>query len=120
MSEVSGAVKQFTISINQQFPGGTLFLLLMDQEFKTFLMEMLNKMLEENSPSCRKHAARIVGRNQLEGGEPFWIFSEAVQIAGSGTLIKNDDESPFLWLQRLVNGSNILLQESLRCAIHSS
>ena len=91
--------------------------LLTNQEFKKFLMEMSNEMLEENSPSCQKHAARIIGRNQLEGGEPFWIFSEGVQISGSGTLIKNDDESPFLWLQRLVNGSNILLQESLRCAV---
>ena len=57
MLEVSGAVKQFTISINQQFPGGTLFLLLTDQEFKKFLMEMSSEMLEENSPSCQKHAA---------------------------------------------------------------
>ena len=111
MSEVSGAVKQFTISINQQFPGGTLFLLLSDQDFKKYLMEMSSKMLEDNSPSCRKHAARIIGRNQIEGGEPFWVFSETVQISGSGILIENDDESPFLWLQRLINGSNVLLQE---------
>ena len=116
MSEVSGAVKQFTISINQQFPDGTLFLLLSDQDLKKFLMEMSSKMLEDNSPSCRKHTDRIIGRNQI-GGEPFWVFSETVQISGSGILIENDDESPFLWLQHLINGSNVLLQESLKCAV---
>lgn len=45
MTEVSSTVKHFTISINQQFPGGTLFLLLSDQEFKKFLMEISSKML---------------------------------------------------------------------------
>ena len=108
-------MKQFTISINQQFPGGTLFLLLSHQHFKIFLMEMSSKMLEDNSPSCRKHAARIIGRNQI-GGEPFWVFSETDQISGSGILIENDDESPFLWLQHLINKSNVL-QESLKCAV---
>ena len=64
MTEVSSTVKNFTISINQQFAGGTLFLLLSDQEFKKFLMETSSKMLEENSPGCQKHAARIIGKNQ--------------------------------------------------------
>ena len=32
-------------------------------------------------------------------------------------LVEADDESPFLWLQRLVNGTNVLLQESLKCTI---
>ena len=63
MTEVSSTVKHFTISINHQFLGGTLFLLLSDQEFKKFLMEISSKMLEENSPGCQKHAARIVGKN---------------------------------------------------------
>ena len=117
MTEVSSTVKNFTISINQQFPGGTLFLLLTDLEFKKFLMEISSKMLEENSPTCRKHAVRIVGRNQLEGDEPFWIFSDTAQISNDGTLVETTDESPFLWLQRLVSGTNILLQESLKCTI---
>ena len=66
MTEVFSSVKHFTISINQQFPGGTLFLLLSDQEFKKFLIRISSKKLEENSPGCPKHAARIVGKNQLE------------------------------------------------------
>ena len=44
MSEVSSTVKQFTVSVNQQFPGGTLFLLLSDHEFKKLLMDMSSTM----------------------------------------------------------------------------
>lgn len=80
-------------------------------------METSSKMLEENASSCQKHAARIVGKYQLEGDKPFWVFSDTVQVAANGLLIESDDESPFLWLQRLVNGTNILLQESLKCSI---
>ena len=116
MTEVSSTVKQFTMSINQQFPGGTLFLLLSDQEFKKFLMDESSKMLEENTPGCQKHAARIVGKNQLEGDEPFWVFPDTVQVSSNGVLVE-DAESPYLWLQRLVHGTNILLQESLKCSI---
>ena len=47
MSEVSSNVKQFTISVNQQFPGGTLFLLLSDHEFKKLLMDMSSKCLNQ-------------------------------------------------------------------------
>ena len=32
-------------------------------------------------------------------------------------LVGNEDELPFLWLQHLVHGTNILLQESLKCTI---
>ena len=101
----------------QQFPGGTLFLLLSDQEFKKVQMEISSKMLKENSPGCQKHVARIVGKNQFEGDEPFWVFSDTVQISANGMLVENENESPFLWLQRLVHGTNILLQESLKCTI---
>ena len=89
----------------------------LNDDFKKFLMEASSKMLEENSPDCQKHAARIVGRNQLEGDEPFWIFSDTVQVSSNGVLVEGTSESPFLWLQRLVNRNNILLQESLKCTI---
>ena len=118
MSEVSSNVKQFTISVNQQFPGGTLFLLLSDHEFKKLLMDMSSKMLESNSDNPQKHAVRIVGRNQLNDDDPYWVFSEAAQFSSSGTPTTSD-ESPFLWLRRIVNGSNILVQESLQCTISS-
>ena len=66
MSEVSSNVKQFTISVNQQFPGGTLFLLLTDNEFKKLLMDMSSTVLESVSDMHQKHAVRVVGRNQLK------------------------------------------------------
>ena len=118
MSEVSSNVKQFTISLNQQFPGGTLFLLLTDHKFKRLLMDMSSRMFESTSDTHQKHAVRIVGRNQLSDDDPYWVFSEAVQFSSNGTPIASD-ESPFLWLRRIVNGSNILVQESLQCTISS-
>ena len=74
-------------------------------------------MLEKNSPDCQKHAAIIVGGNQLEGDELFFTFSDTVRVSNNGVLVEGNSESPFLWLQSLVNGSNILLQESLKCII---
>lgn len=80
MSEVSSTVKQFTVSVNQQFPGGTLFLLLSDHEFKKLLMDMSSTtLLESSSNVCQKHAVRIVGRNQLDDEEPVWVFSALLQ-----------------------------------------
>ena len=116
MSEVSSTVKQFTVSVNQQFPGGTLFLLLSDHEFKKLLMDMSSTMLESSSNVCQKHAVRIVGRNQLDDEEPVWVFSDKVQLSCRGSLLECDD-SPFLWLRCIVNGSNILVQESLQCMV---
>ena len=74
MSEVSSTVKQFMISINQQFPGGTLFLL-SDHEFNKILMDLSSEMLESSSDACQKHAVRIVGRNQLGDEDPVWVLS---------------------------------------------
>ena len=48
MSEVSGTVKQFLIAVNQQFPGGALFLLLSDQEFRKLMMMMTNDMMKDD------------------------------------------------------------------------
>ena len=114
MSEIA-TVKQFTIAMNQQFPGGTLFLLLGDKEFKRHVMDLSSRMLESTS-NHQKYAVRMIGRNQLDEEEPIWVFSECVQLSNNGLLL-TEDESPFLWLQRIVNGSNILLQESLKCTI---
>ncbi len=43
MAEVFGTVKHFLVSINQQFPGGTLFLLLSG---KIFYKNCENKKME--------------------------------------------------------------------------
>ncbi len=63
MSEVSGTVKHFLIAANQQFPGGALFLLLTDHEFRKAMMEMTNKMMETGHDRRQLHAARLIGRN---------------------------------------------------------
>lgn len=93
MSEISATVKQFPVSVNQQFPGGTLFLLLTDNEFRKLMMELSNTMLGSNTEP--KHAVRIIGRNQLsERDEPIWVFSETLQVSSEGVPISN--QSPFI------------------------
>ena len=113
MPEVSGTVKQFAIAVNQQFPGGALFMLISDHEFRKLMMDMTSRMMESYSDHQR-HAARLIGRNSIEQSV-YWIMSEAVQITNDGNII--EDESPFLWVRRLVNGTNILLQETLACKV---
>ena len=114
MSEVSGTVKQFVTAVNQQFPGGALFLLLTDHEFRKLMMEMTNEMMEDDQGG-RLYAARLIGRNRIDQST-FWVMSEDVQITHDGDLAQQGD-TPFRWLRRLVNGSNVLLQESLACKI---
>ena len=114
MSEVSGTVKHFLIAINQQFPGGALFLLLSDPEFRKLFMEMTNELLESGQER-QLYAARLIGRN-IANNSAFWVMSEDVQIKSNGDLAQQE-ETPFLWLRRLVNGSNVLLHESLACKV---
>ena len=114
MAEVSGTVKHFLVSINQQFPGGALFLLLSDHEFRKLMMDTTNKMME-GSQERQLHAARLIGRNTIND-KVIWVMSEPVQISNTGQLAR-ENETPFLWLRRLVNGINVLLQESLACKV---
>ena len=79
-------------------------------------MDLSNEMLA--SRSVTKYAARIVGRNQDSSGKAVWIFSESIQVSPEGSLIA-PEESSFLWLRRLANGSNTLIQESPQCSIMS-
>jgi len=109
-----GNVKQFTTFANQQFPGGSLFLLLSDTEFKRFMMQLSSKMLDEEH-GRRKNAAGLVGENKLDE-ESYWVMSESVQLSADGSLLE-EGESPFLWLRRLVNSSNILIEETLACKV---
>ena len=78
-AEVSTTVKQFMISVNQQFPGGTL---LSDHDFKKLLMDLSSEMLESSS-ARQKHAVRIVGRNQLGDDDP---LLEEIQISCTGSV----------------------------------
>ncbi len=113
MAEVSGTVKHFLVSINQQFPGGALFLLLSDNEFHKVMMDLTNSMMEHTQDQL--FAARIIGKNTADGNV-VWVMSEKIQIGSDGRLLMPCD-TPFLWLRKLVNGTNVLLQESLACKI---
>lgn len=114
MSDIANSVKHFMVSVNQEFPGGSLFLLLTDAEFKKMLMNLSSKMLENNATT--KFAVEIIGRNEFQGSNPIWIFSEATQISKQGVFVASET-SPFLWLRRMANGANTLVQESLQCQI---
>jgi len=50
-------VNQFTTFANQQFPGGSLFLLLSDTELKRFMMELSSKMRDEINDGTVKQDA---------------------------------------------------------------
>ena len=93
MMELSGNVKQFTTFANQIFPGGALFLLLSENEFKKMMMQLSSEMLEEEE-GRKKTAARLVGENRLDG-KSYWVFSKSVQLSGDGSLLEQH-QSPFL------------------------
>ena len=113
MMELSGNVKQFAFA-NQIFPGGALFLLLTDGEFKKLMIQLSSEMLEEEQ-GRKKIAARLVGENTLDG-KSYWVLSESIQIAGDGSLL-DQGQWLFLWLRRFVNGNNILIEETLVCKV---
>ena len=77
-------------------------------EFKKFMMQMSSRMLEEQQEE--KVAARLVENKHK--GESFWVFSESIQRSANGLPLE-EGQSPFLWLRRLVNGTNILIEETL-------
>ena len=47
-----GNVKSFQAYVNQIYPGGSLFLILNDKEFKQLFMEEANNFLQSNSSNC--------------------------------------------------------------------
>ncbi len=71
------SVKAFITFINQAFPGGALFALLSDGEFKKLLMQLSSKLLAQEQ-EC-KYAARIVGENQAND-KTYWVLSEDIQV----------------------------------------
>ena len=92
MMELSGHVKQFTTFMNQLFPGGALFLLLSESEFKKLMMQLSSEMLEEEQG--KKVAARVVGENTLDG-RSYWVLSDSVQLSADGSQLQQG-QSPFL------------------------
>ena len=94
MSELSGTVKHFQTFINHVFPGGALFVLLTDGEFKKLLMQLSSNMLEEQQGQGQEqYAARIVGENK-HGENTFWVLSESLQLSADGNLVLQG-QSPY-------------------------
>ena len=113
MSELSH-LKQLCSYMNQVFPGGALFLIASDNEFKRLFMELTSSVLQNDG--CRKAtAARIVGRNSSPPHASEWVFNPQVHIDTHGNLVALD-ESNFLWLETPSN-TNALANSQLACTI---
>ena len=84
MSEMSNI--KLNAYLNQVFPGGALFLVANDHEFKRLFMELSNEVL--GAENCRKvYAATMVGRNVTRSNNPEWIFGPNLHISPEGQLI---------------------------------
>ena len=104
MSELSH-VKQLNSYINQVFPGGALFLVVTDTEFKRLFMELANTVLQ-NSECQKLSAARMVGKN-ANCNEIEWILSPSVHISPEGQLLQSDHHK-FLWVERPPSTSPVI------------
>ena len=116
MSEM-GNLKSFLGYLNQIYPGGSLYLLLSDKEFKQLFMEKTNSFLASNTNQCS--AARIVGINVNSDGERIWVLSEKVQMNESGEIV-DSTQSHVQWLKQpdsIHRTSNMLIYESLKCSV---
>jgi hypothetical protein len=111
MSELSN-VKQLNSYINQVFPGGALFLVASDNEFRRLFMELASTVLQ--SAECRKlSVARMVGKNGSRGNTE-WIFSPSVHISADGHLLQSKHHN-FLWLER--PSTSPIINPLLACTI---
>lgn len=121
MSEM-GNVKSFQAYLNQIYPGGFLYLILNDKEFKQLFMEETNAFFKSSSAHSSCRAARIVGINtDNENGTRIWVFSQNVQVNENGKQI-DSKQSHIYWLKRpdcAHRLSNMLISESLQCSIHT-
>ena len=116
MSEM-GNVKSFQAYLNQIYPGGSLYIILNDKDFKQLFMEETNKFLCSSVPHYS--AARVVGVNVTETTRRIWVFSPTIQIDENGRQVESE-HSHIYWLKRPDYAhrlSNMLINESLQCSI---
>lgn len=102
MSELSN-LKQFSAHINLMFPGGALFLVCSDSEFKRLFMELTCAFLQRNH--CIVYGVSSIGRNTTSDGDEVWMFSQNTQLDKHGTQIDSNN-SRFVWLPN-TNGSSM-------------
>ena len=82
-----GNLKMFTAGINQVFPGGALFLVCNEVEFKHFMMELTTYFLQQDH--YRKVVAvKVIGKNCANNGDEEWIFPSSLQVDMSSTLVQ--------------------------------
>ena len=81
-------------------------------------MTDLTSSMMEVSQNRDLHVTRFIGRNAIDD-KIIWVMSDMVQIKSNGELGMTKD-TPFMWLRRLNNGTNVLLQESLACKVVDS
>ena len=111
MSELSH-VKQLNSYINQVFPGGALFLVASDTEFRRLFMELASTVLQ--NADCRKlSAARMVGKNTNRDNTEL-IFSPSVHTSAEGQLLQSKHHK-FLWLER--PSTSPIINPLLACTI---
>ena len=94
MSELSN-LKQFSAHINLVFPGGALFLVCNDAEFKRLFMDLTCTFLKGNHRNV--HGVSVIGRNKTSDGDVVWMFSPSTQLDEDGNWIQSNT-SQFVWL----------------------
>ena len=109
MSELSN-LKQFSAHINLVFPGGALFLVCNDAEFKRLFMELTCTFLKANHRHV--NGVSIISRSTIGDGE-VWMFSPTTRLDESGICMQSDS-SRFVWLP---NANSNDIDNRLHCSI---
>ncbi len=95
MSELNN-LKQFSIYINQVFPGGALFLVCSDTEFKRLFMELSRAFLDQEDRRS-VFAVQVVGRNTLNDGYEAWVLSPTCTVDVHGKQL-DPSTTKIMWL----------------------
>ena len=114
MSELSN-LKQFSAHINLMFPGGALFLVCNDSEFKRLFMELTCAFLQRNHRIA--YGVSAIGRNTTSDGDEVWMFSQNTQLDKHGKQIDSNN-SRFVWLPN-ASGTSMDSEKRLQCTIHT-
>ena len=110
MSELSN-LKQFSAHINLVFPGGALFLVCNDVEFKRLFMELTCAFLQGNHRIV--NGVSVIGRNTTQDGDEVWMFSPSTQLDRDGNWVECNN-SRFVWLP---SANGLEGEKRLHCTI---
>lgn len=84
MSELSN-LKQFSAHINLMYPGGALFLVCNDSEFKRLFMELTCAFLQRNHHIV--YGVTAIGRNTTIDEDEVWLVFQSTQLDKHGKQI---------------------------------